>query len=46
VFLASFYMTGAASQWYTLRERNHGQSLWVEFVKLVNQHFGTGPASQ
>jgi hypothetical protein len=41
VFLASsFYMTSAASQWYTLHECNHGQPLWEEFVKLVNQLFG------
>jgi hypothetical protein len=40
VFLASYYMTGAASQWYTLRECNHGQSSWAEFIKPVNQRFG------
>jgi hypothetical protein len=40
VFLTS-YMTGAASQWYTLCERNHDQLSWAEFVKLVNQRFGT-----
>jgi hypothetical protein len=40
VFLAAFYMTGDAAQWYALVERNHGTSEWAEFVKLVNQWFG------
>jgi hypothetical protein len=40
VFLAAFYMTGDAAQWYALVERNHGTSEWAEFVKLVNQRFG------
>jgi hypothetical protein len=25
VFLATFYMTGEAAQWYSIRKRNHGQ---------------------
>jgi hypothetical protein len=40
VFLATFYMSGDAAQWYTLLERNHGQPSWPDFVKLVNQRFG------
>jgi hypothetical protein len=40
VFLATFYMTGEAAQWYDIREPNHGQPSWEEFVTLVNQHFG------
>jgi hypothetical protein len=40
VFLATFYMSGEASQWYTLLERNRGKPSWAEFVKLVNQRFG------
>jgi hypothetical protein len=39
VFLAAFYMTGDAAQWYALVERNHGTPEWAEFVKLVNQRF-------
>jgi hypothetical protein len=41
VFLASFYMTGDAAQWYAMVERNRGSApTWEEFVKLVNQRFG------
>jgi hypothetical protein len=40
VFLATFYMTGDASQWYTLLERNHRQPSWDEFTRLVNKCFG------
>jgi hypothetical protein len=40
VFLAAFYMTGDAAQWYALVERNHGTPEWAEFVKLLNQWFG------
>jgi hypothetical protein len=40
VFLATFYMTGEAAQWYDIRESNHGQPLWEEFITLVNQRFG------
>jgi hypothetical protein len=40
VFLATFYMTGEASQCYTLLERNMGTLSWDEFVQLVNQCFG------
>jgi hypothetical protein len=40
VFLATFYMSGDASQWYVLLERNHGQPSWPDFIKLVNQRFG------
>jgi hypothetical protein len=36
VFLASFYMTGDAAQWFTVVERNRGTLTWEEFVKLVN----------
>jgi hypothetical protein len=32
VFLATFYMTGEASQWYTLLERNRGTPSWEEFT--------------
>jgi hypothetical protein len=41
VFLAAFYMTGDAAQWYALIERNHGTPDWAAFVKLVNQRFGS-----
>jgi hypothetical protein len=34
-------MTGDASHWYTLFEQNQGTTSLAEFVKLVNQHFGT-----
>jgi hypothetical protein len=40
VFLASFYMTGDAAQWYAPLEKNQGTSTWAEFEKLVNQRFG------
>jgi hypothetical protein len=40
VFLAAFYMTDDAAQWFALIERNRGTPDWVEFVKLVNQKFG------
>jgi hypothetical protein len=40
VFLAAFYMTGDAAQWFALIERNRGTPDWAEFVKLVNQRFG------
>jgi hypothetical protein len=40
VFLATFYMTGDAAQWFTLVEHNRGTPDWAEFVKLVNQRFG------
>jgi hypothetical protein len=40
VFLAAFYMTGDAAQWYALVERNHGTPDWAAFIKLVNQRFG------
>jgi hypothetical protein len=33
-------MTGDASQWYTLLERNQDTPSWDEFVKLVNRRFG------
>jgi hypothetical protein len=40
VFLATFYMSGEASQWFTLLKRNQGKPSWEEFVRLVNQRFG------
>jgi hypothetical protein len=40
VFLASFYMTGDAAQWFALLEKNQGTSTWDEFERLVNQRFG------
>jgi hypothetical protein len=40
VFLASFYMTSDAAQWFTVVERNRGTPTWEEFTKLVNQRFG------
>jgi hypothetical protein len=39
VFLASFYMTGDAAQWFTLVEKNRGTSSWAEFNKVVHQRF-------
>jgi hypothetical protein len=40
VFLAAFCMTGEASQWYTLLERNRGTPSWEEFIQLVNKQYG------
>jgi hypothetical protein len=39
VFLTTFYMTGEASQRYTLLQRNRGTPSW-EFTQLVNKCFG------
>jgi hypothetical protein len=33
-------MSGDASKWYTLLERNHDQPSWPDFIKLVNRRFG------
>jgi hypothetical protein len=33
-------MTGEASQWYTLLERNRDTPSWEEFTQLVNKRFG------
>jgi hypothetical protein len=41
VFMASFYMTYDATQWYAVVEHNRGSGpTWEEFIKLVNQRFG------
>jgi hypothetical protein len=32
VFLAAFYMTGDAAQWYALVERNHGTTDWAAWL--------------
>jgi hypothetical protein len=40
VFVAVFYMTDDAAQWYALVERNGGTPTWEEFRKLINQCFG------
>jgi hypothetical protein len=40
VFLASFYMTGDATQWFALLEKKQGTPTWDEFERLVNQRFG------
>jgi hypothetical protein len=34
-------MSGDAAQWYALLERNHGQPSCPDFIKLVNQRFGS-----
>jgi hypothetical protein len=39
VFLATFYITGDAAQWYALLEHNQGTPSWDDFVRLVNQCF-------
>jgi hypothetical protein len=36
VFLSTFYMTGEASQWYTLLEWNCGTPSWEEFTQFIN----------
>jgi hypothetical protein len=33
-------MTGEASQWYALLERNRDTPSWEEFTQLVNKRFG------
>jgi hypothetical protein len=40
VFLTSIYISGEASQWFTLLERNQGKPSWEEFIHLINQRFG------
>jgi len=40
VLTASFYMDGAAEQWYYRLEQNHGVPTWPQFVDLVNKRFG------
>jgi hypothetical protein len=40
VFLTSFCMTGDATQWFVLLEKNQGTPTWEEFEKLVNLRFG------
>ena len=40
VWLASFYMTGDAQQWYYRLEKNCSTPTWAEFVKLANNRFG------
>jgi hypothetical protein len=33
-------VSGEASQWFTLLERNQGKPSWEESVRLINQSFG------
>jgi hypothetical protein len=40
VFLASFYMMGDVTQWFTLVKPNRSTPSWEEFEKLVHQWFG------
>ena len=40
VLTASFYMDGAAEQWYYSLEQNRGVPTWPQFVDLVNKRFG------
>lgn len=41
VWTASFYMEGAAQQWYYRLEKNSGGApTWDKFVEGVNKHFG------
>jgi hypothetical protein len=40
VWLASFYMQGAAQQWYYRLERNQGTPMWTRFTELTNIRFG------
>ena len=40
VWTATFYLQGAASQWYYRWEKNHGVPSWKDFVDGVNKRFG------
>jgi hypothetical protein len=40
VWLATFYMQGAAQQWYYRLERNQGTLTWTHFTELTNVCFG------
>jgi len=37
---ASFYLDGAASQWYYHLEKNQGVPSWTQFVDGINRRFG------
>jgi hypothetical protein len=39
VSTATFYLEGAASQWYFRLEKNHSEPSWAEFVTDVNKRF-------
>jgi len=41
VWLASFYMEGAAQDWYYRLEQNHGAPTWPDFVDKIQRAFGT-----
>ena len=40
MWLAAFYMSGDAQQWYHQLEKNHGRPEWTAFVAAVNLRFG------
>jgi hypothetical protein len=40
VWLASFYMTGVAQQWFFMLERDSGDISWTVFKDLCSQRFG------
>jgi hypothetical protein len=40
VFLASFYMTNDAAQWFAHLEKSRSTPTWMEFEQLVHQRFG------
>jgi hypothetical protein len=46
VWLASFYMEGAAQDWYYHLEQNHSAPTWPEFVDKVQPAFGTPARSR
>jgi hypothetical protein len=41
VLLASFYMSGEATQWFSLLECNQGKPSQEEFIRLINQRSGS-----
>jgi hypothetical protein len=46
VWLASFYMQGAAQQWYYRLERNQGTPTGTCFTKLANDRFAPPPPTR
>lgn len=45
VWLTSFYMEGAAQEWYYCLEQNHGAPTWPNFADKVQQAFGPSARS-
>lgn len=40
VWTASFYLEGAAHQWYYRLQKNQGAPTWTKFVEAINMRFG------